>query len=404
MSFLKQILIITNLVKKRFLGNLWDAKKAPSIITQDKIVELHKNASKYYDQSDVIYINELKIYAAYNYKVVNELLLSDNLGVSSMHTALNPIYFQTKEEYHAHNKRIAIKHLSFLSKKLMYVDSDYLTNVFNIVAGNLPKKTPFNLVDFLINPVILINAINDLGFIATFPIFNPNHKDFSYDYLIQKTKEIFDNRIVLEQFLIDNLSDENIPFLMNTLINELKVEGGYNKSELPLFFTTVIYTSIENVASFVTSFLFFSLNSYPDLISDKNTAKLVDLGNEILRIYSPNFVTFRTVTKTFTFKNTHLKKGELVALFIGAANLDPTEFEEPNSIKFNRKQKQIAFGRGKVSCIGQFASFRIALNFIDNLHNLSGQIHLLDSNPQFDIKGVVKISTIKAIYNDDFKN
>jgi TATA-box binding protein (TBP) (component of TFIID and TFIIIB) len=89
----------------------------------------------------------------------------------------------------------------------------------------------------------------------------------------------------------------------------------------------------------------------------------------------------------------------MVALFIGAANRDVTTFQEPLEIKLDRTEKHLAFSRGKISCIGQFASFRISLNFIKCMLKLKGTFTILDDEPPFEVGGVVKIADIKTIYH-----
>jgi hypothetical protein len=384
-------------IKKVLFGV--ETKPAPTaFIPQELLINTHINASQYYDKDDLIFVNDLNLYCAFKYEVVKDALFWENLGVSPMHTSLNRIYFQTDKERHMHNKRSAIKILDFLSKRLQFEDNVFLSKVFNILINDLPLNTSFNLIEYVINPTILVNALNDLGFLDTLTFFNPEHANFSCELVRNKTKEIFNNRSTLEQILRDNFNEENIPVLLKELLNELSVEGGYDSSELPFFYTTVIYTSIENVASFVNTFIYFILKKYPQTFLDGNHKDLMIIANELLRIYSPNFITFRAATENIKFGGVNFKQGDIIALFIGAANLDKNIFTEPTEIRFDRETNHLAFGRGQISCIGQFASFRIAFNFINNIFKLKGNVVILDEEPKFEIKGVVRLSEINAKY------
>jgi len=369
-----------------------------AFIPQELLINTHINASQYYDKDDLVFVNDLNLYCAFKYEVVKEALFMENFGASPMHTSLNRIYFQIDKDRHMHNKRSAIKILEFLSKKLQFEDNVFLSKVFNILINDLPQNTSFNLVEYVINPTILVNALNDLGFLNSLTLFDPGHIDFSCELLREKTKEIFNNRSVLEQLLRESINEENIPVLLTELLNELSIEGGYDSSELPFFYTTVIYTSIENVASFVNTFIYFILKSYSQTFLDGNQTDLMIIANELLRIYSPNFITFRAANENMNFRGVKFMKGDLIALFIGAANLDKNVFTEPIKIKFDREINHLAFGRGQISCIGQFASFRIAFNFINNIFKLNGKIVILDKEPKFEIKGVVRISEINSMY------
>ena len=368
------------------------------VIQQSDLITLHNNHNIYHSKGDLCYISDINLICAFKYEVVKDALFSEKFGVSQIHTSLNRIYFQTDKERHMHNKRSAVKILDFLSKRLQFENNAFQTNVFNLLIDDLPKNTVFNLVERVINPVILVNALNDLGFIHALPIFNPEHEDFSCEVLRQKTKEIFSDRNSLELLLRDNINDENIPPLIRELLSEFSIEGGYDIKELPFFYTTVIYTSIENVASFVSTFVYFILTNYKQTYLSGNHKDLITIAHEVLRIYSPNFITFRTATENVNFKGINFKKGDLIALFIGAANLDENVFTEPKTIKFNREKSHLAFGRGQISCIGQFASFRVALNFLHNIFKLDGTLTILDKEPIFEIKGVVRISEINTKY------
>lgn len=367
-------------------------------ISQDIIIKIHQQANLYYNKEDVIYLDELGSHGAFKYSVVKEVLLSDSFGVSPMHVALNSIYFQTDVEKHAHNKRAAIKHLDFLSKKLQFEGSSYISELFNLMRKELPKKKVFNLADYLINPVILVNALNDLGFLQVLKEFNPFLPQFSYSKLVQKSKEIFESRSTLEELLRRVMTDINIPPLVNELLEEIRKEADYSKKDLPLFYTTVIYTAIENTASFVGSVVYFALAKYPELLDKKSDRQIMALSNELLRIYSPNFITFRTALNDVQVRGTSFKKGDLIALFIGAANRDPAAFENPMEINFQREEKHLAFGRGRISCIGQFAAFRMALNIVNELANDSERLSAVDDKPNYVTQGVVRLSEINVRY------
>jgi cytochrome P450 len=61
----------------------------------------------------------------------------------------------------------------------------------------------------------------------------------------------------------------------------------------------------------------------------------------------------RVLKEDFECHGTILKKGERISLMIGAANHDPTQFENPDQLKFERpKPHSVAFGHGIHYCIG----------------------------------------------------
>ncbi len=370
-------------------------------IDQSSLIKIHREAHKYYHKEDFSFFEEINTMGAVKYEVIKEVLLSDDFGVSPMHTALNNIYFQTNLEKHAHNKRAAIKHLEFLSKKLQFTGCAYVAKLFELMRKNLPQGEVFDLADQLINPIILVNALNDLGFLQVLTTFDPDKEEFSYARLVAQSKEIFENRSSLEALMRKVMTEENRPALIKDLLDEIGKEVKWEKEDLPLFYTTVIYTAIENTASFVGSLVYFVLSSYPELLQMKegNVKQLMALSNEVLRIFSPNFITFRTALKDTEIRGVPFKKGSLIALFIGAANKDPEVFQDAEKIKFDRENKHLAFGRGRISCIGQFAAFRMALNIVGEIAAGAEKLEVINPEPVYVTQGVVRLSAFEVIYH-----
>ena len=61
----------------------------------------------------------------------------------------------------------------------------------------------------------------------------------------------------------------------------------------------------------------------------------------------------RTMTRNVEVEGVELRKGERVALFIGAANRDPRKFENPDQFDLARRPNQhLAFGQGIHLCLG----------------------------------------------------
>jgi cytochrome P450 len=68
---------------------------------------------------------------------------------------------------------------------------------------------------------------------------------------------------------------------------------------------------------------------------------------ELLRFVSPVLSIARVLTEDFECRGTRMKKGDRVQLSVGAANHDPAQFPEPESLNLHRINPQsIAFGYG----------------------------------------------------------
>jgi cytochrome P450 len=75
---------------------------------------------------------------------------------------------------------------------------------------------------------------------------------------------------------------------------------------------------------------------------------------ESLRMQSPTKVDFRLARRTTTLGGVHIPAGTVVMLCLGAANRDPSKFEDPHEFRLDRTnvREHIAFGRGIHSCAG----------------------------------------------------
>ena len=74
---------------------------------------------------------------------------------------------------------------------------------------------------------------------------------------------------------------------------------------------------------------------------------------ELLRWETPVAGVPRVVTQDVEIAGTQIKQGELVMLLLGAANIDPSEFEASEEVNFDRsRNRHIAFGGGPHRCLG----------------------------------------------------
>lgn len=81
---------------------------------------------------------------------------------------------------------------------------------------------------------------------------------------------------------------------------------------------------------------------------------VLDQGTEeFLRYATPTLSLPRTVTEDTEFHGRQLKKGEQVLIMWAAANRDPSQFEDPETIDLSRKAtRHMAFGLGVHRCLG----------------------------------------------------
>src|SRR6185436_6429637 len=86
----------------------------------------------FYGNEDFVYFKNLNAYGALQYNVVKDVLSnSDTIGVSNVHLSLNGVYFSLDEKKHQHNKRAAIQHLGFLSRKIQSSENNVTEELFH---------------------------------------------------------------------------------------------------------------------------------------------------------------------------------------------------------------------------------------------------------------------------------
>ena len=105
---------------------------------------------------------------------------------------------------------------------------------------------------------------------------------------------------------------------------------------------------------------------------------------ELLRTETPVMMTIRTVAQPVELGGMTLEPGEQVAVVLGAANLDETEFSDVGIQLGRRPNRHVAFGTGNHFCLGAHlarAELRIA---IEEFHERIPEYRIAPSHePQF---------------------
>jgi cytochrome P450 len=86
----------------------------------------------------------------------------------------------------------------------------------------------------------------------------------------------------------------------------------------------------------------------------EDRSKIPNFIEEVLRLESALKANFRLVRASTEIGGVPVKAGTTITLLLGAANRDPSHFENPNQLDIHRPnaREHLAFGRGVASCPG----------------------------------------------------
>ena len=134
------------------------------------------------------------------------------------------------------------------------------------------------------------------------------------------------------------------------------------------------YETTRNLIGNAISLLLLNESQHDFL--KKRPELIDDCINEVLRLESPVQYTGRLVRSKISFGNVTFKAGDLVVIEIGAANRDPSIYEDPNSFDIARKFiPHLGFGFGSHYCLGAILSLMECRAVLRNLIKTNIQLN-----------------------------
>lgn len=108
----------------------------------------------------------------------------------------------------------------------------------------------------------------------------------------------------------------------------------------------------ETTVSFLSTSVYHLIKNdrWKDLV-EHDIDKVV---NELLRYDGPVQLLGRLTNKDVILNDLRIPKGSSIIISVAAANRDPSIFNNPNEINFNRSERHLAFGSGNHFCLGDW--------------------------------------------------
>ena len=194
----------------------------------------------------------------------------------------------------------------------------------------------------------------------------PQDQPLELDYLLEHLTD-------LHTYALDLVQGKRGKVLPDTVIARLAASQG-DQTEVTLE-QTVHQLVLLLIALFApttpgsvgSGMLTFATN--PDQITRflDNPACVDNTANEVVRYNASNQFTWRVAAADVDMGDVRIQEGQRVALFLGAANRDPSVFDQPDKFDLDRQNsgKHLSFGFGPHACLGrQIASLEIKWFFV----------------------------------------
>ncbi|MFI1198892.1 cytochrome P450 [Streptomyces sp. NPDC020883] len=127
-------------------------------------------------------------------------------------------------------------------------------------------------------------------------------------------------------------------------------EAGVEREVLHNSLRVVLQAGFQTASRFLTAGLYALLRIPPELRRPVDSDLAV---NELVRFASPVHVESRACVEDTVLGGQQIRKGQIVSMFLGAANRDPRAFDAPDAARWDRTpNRHLGFGRGPHACLG----------------------------------------------------
>ncbi len=142
--------------------------------------------------------------------------------------------------------------------------------------------------------------------------------------------------------------------LISALVTAEEQGGVFSEEELFSMFVLLQVAGHETTTNLIGNGLLALLQNPEQLQKLRENPSLTETAvEELLRYDSPVQITSRIAMEDLEIGGEKISKGQMISLFIGAANRDPAQFSEPDRLDITRQEnRHLAFGFGLHFCLG----------------------------------------------------
>lgn len=195
--------------------------------------------------------------------------------------------------------------------------------------------------------------------------------------LINKSFGYIDSSHIHE--LIKEVGTDSSESIITKLYSQPEISEKYPLDELIKTLRTLVVVGGDSTMGLLSSSIHMLLTneSVMNTVLDDTETNLKLFINEILRYHTSVQMTVRVAINDVTISNANIKKGDVVAVMIGAANRDPSVFPDADEFNiFRDNNTTLSYGRGVHFCMGYHVSKIIAFIALKSLMEIIGNLQL----------------------------
>jgi cytochrome P450 len=149
--------------------------------------------------------------------------------------------------------------------------------------------------------------------------------------------------------------DKLTPGSLGLKVHELARDAGYDPDYASKLVRALLQAGLDTTINGIAATLFCLSRDESQWLELKANPQLAGSAfEEAVRVESPVQTFFRTVAQNIEFRGYELKMGHKILMFLGAANRDPQQFNEPHRFAIARPQNaHVGFGAGIHHCVGR---------------------------------------------------
>ena len=300
----------------------------------------------------LIYIPETQSWMVFRYDDVQRILTEFNTFSSKLKFPVEQKDFTQSMNFMDPPRHKSVRALAQQSFTLKRVEAmaPRIEDLARELLGRALEQPEFDFILEYANPLPVIVIAELMG------VPTEGHAHFTD---LSNRVVTMDQRAISEmaayfRTLIEHRKTNPGDDLVTSLVQAYEEEGDrLSEQELVDFCIVLLVAGNETTAKLIGNSM-LCLRDFPEIRAEliAHPEKIDAFIEEVLRLRAPVQNIVRIVKVETTLHGQTLRVGDTIEVFMGAANLDATQFENPLQLQLGRKGRHLAFGNGIHFCLG----------------------------------------------------